>query len=103
MTTGAGVPVAWHSSSKGLLTITVLCVMRSAPSIKGGTRREKYFTMSLYMTVEWVSYLQLLGSLTEHCKMVTSNQMIRKELKRVRNLVCGSTHALQMSFSHRER
>lgn len=37
VTTGAGVPVAWHSSSKGPLIITVLCVITSAPSMKGGT------------------------------------------------------------------
>lgn len=39
--TGAGVPVAWHSSSKGLLIITVLSVTSSAPSMKGGTGMER--------------------------------------------------------------
>lgn len=34
---GAGVPVAWHSSSRGLSMITVLSVTSSAPSMKGGT------------------------------------------------------------------
>lgn len=37
---GAGVPVAWHSSSSGVLIITVLRVTSSPPSIKGGTRRK---------------------------------------------------------------
>ena len=37
--TGGGVPVASHSSSKGLLSITVLSVTSSAPSRKGGTGR----------------------------------------------------------------
>lgn len=39
--TGAGVPVAWHSSSRGLLIITVLSVTSSAPSMTGGTRSGK--------------------------------------------------------------
>lgn len=45
--TGAGAPVAWHSSSRGLLIITVLSVTSSPPSIKGGTRREKMICVIL--------------------------------------------------------
>lgn len=43
--TGTGVPVASHSSSKGLLSITVLSVTSSAPSMKGGTEREYFNTL----------------------------------------------------------
>lgn len=54
--TGAGVPVAWHSSSKGLLIITVVSVMSSAPSMKGGTRVEKVnrsFAVLYYVNLQY--------------------------------------------------
>lgn len=50
--TGAGVPVAWHSSSSGLLIMTVLSVTSSAPSMKGGTTSVKHYA-ERYMHLDY--------------------------------------------------
>lgn len=46
---GGGVPVAWHSSSRTLLTMTVISVILSAPSTAGGTETQE--TMSSHHIV----------------------------------------------------
>lgn len=82
VTTGVGVPVARHSISKGLLIITVLCVITSAPSMKGGTRTEKkYFILSACMTAEQVSYvLVTYFFLPKNYRRVKKNQVFVIEL-----------------------
>lgn len=46
-----GVPVAWHSSSRMLLMMTVACVILSAPSTVGGTEKEKIISNQLNLVV----------------------------------------------------
>lgn len=49
--TGGGVPVASHSSSRGVLRITLTFVTSSAPSTKGGTKRAEFILLTSVLCV----------------------------------------------------